>query len=40
LRQGEVVHHANGDPADNHPDNLWVFSSQRAQLLGRSLHAL
>lgn len=33
LRQGEVAHHANGDPEDNHPDNIWVFSSQRAHML-------
>lgn len=33
LREGEVVHHANGDPEDNHPDNIWVFSSQRAHML-------
>lgn len=29
----EVVHHVNGDPTDNHPENLWVFSSQRAHML-------
>ena len=33
LRPGEVVHHVNGNPTDNHPDNLWVFSSQRGHLL-------
>jgi hypothetical protein len=33
LRQGEGVHHANGDPEDNHPDNLWIFNSQRAHRL-------
>ncbi len=33
LADGEVVHHVNGDPSDNHPDNLWVFSSQRAHAL-------
>lgn len=33
LRQKEVVHHANGDPKDNHPGNIWVFSSQRAHML-------
>lgn len=33
LRPGEVVHHVNGDRTDNHPDNIWVFSSQRAHML-------
>ena len=33
LRPGEVVHHVNGHPRDNHPDNIWVFSSQRAHML-------
>lgn len=28
----EVVHHVNGNPSDNHPDNVWVFSSQRAHM--------
>jgi hypothetical protein len=38
LRQGEVVHHANGNPKDNHPDNIWVFSSQRAHMLVEHYH--
>lgn len=38
LRQGEVVHHANGDPSDNHPGNIWVFSSQRAHMLVEHYH--
>lgn len=33
LEPGEVVHHANGNPRDNHPNNLWIFSSQRAHAL-------
>ena len=33
LRVGEVVHHVNGNTSDNHPDNIWVFSSQRAHML-------
>lgn len=33
LKVGEVVHHDNGDKHDNHPDNIWVFSSQRAHML-------
>lgn len=33
LRPGEVVHHANGDKADNHPDNIHIFSNQRAHML-------
>lgn len=33
LKPGEVVHHDNADKADNHPDNIWVFSSQRAHML-------
>ena len=27
------MHHANGDRGDNHPDNIWLFSSQRAHML-------
>jgi len=27
LRRGEVVHHLDGDPANNHPDNLEICSS-------------
>ena len=33
LEQGEVVHHDNGDKRDNHPENIFVFSSQRAHML-------
>ena len=33
LHPGEVVHHVNGDRRDNHPDNIWVFSSQRAHMI-------
>ena len=33
LRPGEIVHHLDGDPTNNHPDNLVVVPSQR-------LHAL
>lgn len=33
LAGREVVHHVNGDPSDNHPGNVWVFSSQRAHML-------
>lgn len=33
LQDGEVVHHANGNPRDNHPENIWVFSSQRGHML-------
>ena len=33
LQPGEVVHHANGNKRDNHPENIVVFSSQRAHML-------
>ena len=33
LQPGEVVHYANNDHRDYHPDNIWVFSSQRAHML-------
>lgn len=33
LLRGEVVHHVNGDPLDNHPDNLQVLPNQRTHML-------
>lgn len=33
LRPGEVVHHIDGDPSNNHPDNLQVLASQRHHML-------
>jgi hypothetical protein len=33
LEPGEVVHHDDGNKRNNHPDNVWVFSSQRAHML-------
>jgi hypothetical protein len=33
LEPGEVVHHENGDKTDNRPENVAVFSSQRAHML-------
>jgi hypothetical protein len=33
LNDAEVVHHLNGDPHDNHPDNLQVFPNRRAHML-------
>lgn len=33
LLPGEVVHHHNGDPNDNHPENIAVFQNQRAHML-------
>ena len=33
LAPGEVVHHDDGNKQHNHPDNIWVFSSQRAHML-------
>jgi hypothetical protein len=27
LKKGEIVHHLDGDPTNNHPDNLEVCSS-------------
>ncbi len=32
LKADEVVHHKNGDPTDNHPDNLEVLPSQSAHM--------
>lgn len=29
----EVVHHADGNPRDNHPENVWILSTQRARML-------
>lgn len=28
----EVVHHINGNKSDDHPENLWLFSSQSAHI--------
>jgi hypothetical protein len=33
LSPSEVVHHVNGDKGDNHPQNIWVFSSQEAHMM-------
>lgn len=33
LSPDQVVHHANGDRRENHPSNLWVFSSQCVHML-------
>jgi hypothetical protein len=33
LSPTEVVHHVNGDKRDNHPENIWVFSSQKAHMM-------
>ena len=33
LEPGETVHHINGDKTDFHPENIIVFSSQRAHML-------
>lgn len=40
LERSEVVHHVNGDPLDNRPENLWMFPSNaehlRHELMGRT----
>lgn len=33
LEPGEVVHHDDDDKQNNDPDNVWIFSSQRAHML-------
>ena len=33
LEPDEVVHHDDGNERHNHPDNVWIFSSQRAHML-------
>ena len=33
LKSGEVVHHEDGNKKDNHRENIYVFSSQRAHML-------
>jgi len=38
LRDGEVVHHLNGNPADNHPENLALHSSNGEHLAQRGHH--
>ncbi len=32
LAPEEVVHHVDHNRADNHPDNVWVFTSQSAHM--------
>lgn len=32
LRPGEIVHHKNNDPRDNHPDNLVVLPNQSVHM--------
>ncbi len=32
LAEGEVVHHKDHNPANNHPDNLELFSSQKEHI--------
>lgn len=39
LQPGEVVHHHNGDPHDNHPENIAVFVNQRAHMLSEHYYA-
>lgn len=33
LFPGEVIHHVDHNKRDNHPDNIWVFSSQRGHMI-------
>ncbi len=33
LLPGEVVHHADENKGDSHPDNLWIFSSQSGHMI-------
>jgi hypothetical protein len=33
LGPGEVVHHNDGNKSNNQPDNIFIFSSQRAHML-------
>lgn len=33
LQPGEVVHHVDGDKANNHPDDIDVLPSQRVHML-------
>lgn len=33
LLPEEVVHHVDHNRGDNHPDNIWVFSSQRGHMI-------
>ena len=38
LKQGEVVHHINGNRRDNRPENLMVFSSQQEHVAYHANH--
>ncbi len=41
LEPGEVVHHDDGNKRHNHPDNIWIFSSQPSSpSLAQSLKCL
>ncbi len=33
LFPGEVVHHVDENRSDNHPDNIWIFSSQSGHMI-------